>query len=134
MPYDAARDQFYWLGKGYTQIPDPDGKGFKAGATSPKLSDAIRVLRTHIKSPGKTRVQVVIVGKIYKKRAGQAIKGITGNVTWGSLEATGTSAGLTGKAVTQGGGGFSTEQKIAQLMGLNEVPEKIVGMYFRILD
>lgn len=129
MAYDSERDEFSW---GYS--PKADGTGYKPGVQSPKLSDALRVLRRHVKNPAKTRLQMVVVGKVYKGKHKQDFKGITGNVTFGSLEATASSAGLTGKAVTHGGGGFSTEQKVAQLLGLNEVPEKITGIYFRILD
>jgi hypothetical protein len=130
MPYDQSRDQYYW---GYS--PERDGTGFIPGKASPKLSDAFRVLKTHVKDPINTRVQIVVVGKMYGKQLkGQSISGASGTVTFGSLEATATSAGLTGQAVQRGGGGFSTEQKIHALLGLKEIPEKITGIYFRILD
>jgi hypothetical protein len=128
MPYMDETDQYYW---GYS--PEPDGTGFDPNKQSPKLSDAYRVLRTHNKKGA--RLQIAIVGKIYKKKPGQTIQGTTAaSVTWSSFESTATSSGLTGKAIKHGGGGFSTEEKIAALLGLKEVPEKITGIYIRILD
>ena len=127
MPYDREKDQYYW---GYS--PQPDGTGYNPNAPSPKLSDAYRVLKNHVASVTKSRIQIAVVGKLYKGKG--KYTGLTGTVTFGSFEATATGGGLTGKAVKQGGGGFSLEQKIAALLGLKEVPEEITGIYFRILD
>lgn len=128
MPYDATRDEYYW---GYS--PKSDGSDYDPSIKSPKLSDAFRVLNRHVKHPDRTRLQMVVVGRIQYKSGGPYIQGYTANITFGSLEATATSVGLTGGAVKHGGGGFSTEEKISALIGLPGI-EKVTGIYFRILD
>lgn len=151
MPYDPIRDQYYWLGKGYIDdkgvphLPSQDGTGFLPNAPSPKLSDAFRVLARHA-SLG-TGLKGVVVGKMYKGRS--AITGIPFVSDMGSLAsyATGTELksdkerreeqrllGGTFNPSPLVGGGTSTEEKIALWLGLKEIPEKIVGIYFEIQD
>lgn len=135
MPYMEESDQWYWdpqkqaTGDAFKN----DLSDFNPNLRGPKLSDAYRVLKNHIKSPTKTRLQIIVTGKMYSS-GNNRLSGASANVTWGEFEATATSAGLTGQAVQRGGGGFSLEQKIAALFRMTDIPEKITGIYFRILD
>ena len=126
MPYDPANNQFFW---GYT--PAPDGSNYQPNKPSPKLSDAFRVIKNHA-GPGDI-IQMVAVGKI-KYRVNEPFDGVSATIDFASLEATATGIGLSGKSVQHGGGGFSIAQKIQSLMGLKNTPEKVTGIYFRILN
>lgn len=137
MPYMEESDQYYWdpqkqRSKDHEAFKN-DLSDFDPNLRGPKLSDAYRVLKNHIKSPTKTRLQIIVTGKMYSS-GNTRLSGNAANVTWGEFEATATSAGLTGQAVQRGGGGFSLEQKIAALFRMTDIPEKITGIYFRILD
>lgn len=135
MPYDPSTDQYYWLQAGETQLPERDGTGFNPNAASPKFSDAYRVLSRHITSD-KTLIDVVIVGKLYTGRS--LISGVAGKTTLKSIRQIATIGGMNPtkrtKATPHGGGFVSAEAKAQKLLGLNQVPEKICGIYFRILD
>jgi len=135
MPYDASTDQYYWLGEGYTALPNRDGSSpdgnpansYHPEYPSPSFFTAWFELNQHVKS-NKTLMDIVVVGELYRSK--DKITGVSGKINIGSL----LNWSVTEQA-TRGAANALTEEEIAkELLGLNETPIKLVGIYFRILD
>jgi|SRR5712664_201278 len=138
MPYDDSTDQFY-----FDPYKQDSGNAFKTDGSDydpkyrkPKLSDAARVLGRHIKN-GKTRIQIIFTGVMYGKgkkgKYGKSLSGAAGTATFSAFQLA-AQPGKTLGIKSHGGGGYSIEQKARYLLGLLEVPERITGIYIRILD
>lgn len=122
MPYDPSNDQYYWLGAGYTQLPERDGTGYHPEYPSPSFFTAWFELNQHAEP--KTLLDIVIIGKMYTGK--YTISGVAGRIRMSTLQ----NMVLPPSPDAL----LSTEEQSAKLLGLNQVPEKIVGIYFRILD
>lgn len=125
MPYLPESDQFFWdpfrqkTGSTFAR----DGSDYDPSVKKPKLSDAWRVLHRHFRP--RTRIQVTIVGKLYKGRS--TIDGLSFVTDMDSIEYLSVQGG-------HGGGGIATlELKMEALSGYEHF-ERITGIYFRALD
>lgn len=132
MPYNPLKDEYFWLGGGYTALPNMDGSSpdgdprneFHPEYPSPSFFQAWFELNQHVQD-NKTPLDIVIVGKMYRGQT--KITGISGRITIGSLLEWAVS-----RQATEGP--FSDEFIAKKLLGLNEEPDKLVGIYFKILD
>jgi hypothetical protein len=121
MPYDPQLDQYYQLGAGYTSLPERDGTGYHPEYPSPVFFQSWFEMNADNISRN-THLHIVIVGKFYK--TSDEIKGIPGTIDMASLQ---NISFILDPSVTE-------EQKAEKLMGLKDTPEKLVGLYFRVLD
>lgn len=124
MPYDPSNDQYYWLGVGYTQLPERDGTGYHPEYPSPSFFTAWFELNQHAEA--RTELDVVFVGDMGVSPDKGKLYGIPGRIRMSTLQNMVLPPSPTAT--------LTTEEQAERLLGLKTTPRKIVGIYFRILD
>lgn len=121
MPYNAEQDQYFWLGQGYTQLPERDGTDFHPEYPSPSFFTAWFTLNEFVER--KTLLDVVFVGKWYK--GSDKITGIAGKIRMSFLQEIAAESPWNLR---------TSEEQAKKLIGASDDCEKLVGIYFRVLD